>query len=82
MTMEIEYKLTGAIKDYGMFTELGNAAVHAVVVAARANSLTWAETYRALVALAEQKEFGEATDTMVREYVYSALGYQDESFYQ
>ena len=82
MTMEIEYKLTGAIKDYGMFTELGNAAVHAVVVAARANSLTWAETYRALVALAEQKEFGEATDTMVREYVYDALGYRDESFYQ
>ena len=82
MTMEIEFNLTGAVKDYGMFTELGNAAVHAVVVAARANRMTWAETYRALVALAEQKEFGEATDTMVREYVYSALGYQDESFYQ
>ena len=82
MSIEIELNLTGAVRDYGMFTELGNAAVHAVVVAARANSLTWAQTYRALVALAEQKEFGEATDTMVREYVYSALGYKDESFYQ
>ena len=81
MTMEIEFNLTGAVKDYGMFTELGNAAVHAVVVAARANSLSWAQTYRALSALAEQEQFGEAMDTAVREYVYSALG-SDEPFYQ
>ena len=71
--MEIEYKLTGAVQDYAMFTELGNAAVHAVVVSARENKLTWPQTYRALCALSEQKEFGEATDTAVRECVYSAL---------
>ncbi len=41
MSIEIEYNLTGAVNDYGMFTELGNAAVHAVVVTARENRLTW-----------------------------------------
>jgi hypothetical protein len=74
--MEIEYKLNGAVQDYAMFTELGNAAVHAVVVSARENKLTWPQTQRALNALSEQKEFGEATDTAVRECVYSALGFR------
>ena len=80
MSIEIEYNLTGGIKDYSMFTELGNAAVHAIVVAARANNLTWAQTYRALSQLSEYKEFGEATDTAVREVVYSALNF-DTPFY-
>jgi len=74
--MEIEYDLTGAVRDYGMFTDLGNAAVHAVVVSARENKLTWPETYRALCALGDEKGFGEAGDTAVREYVYSALGFR------
>ena len=81
MSIEIQYNLTGTVPDYAMYTELGNAAVHAVVVAARANGFTWAETYRALCALSEQAEFGEATDTAVREVVYGALGFQDEPFY-
>ena len=80
MSVEIEYNLSGAVQDYGMFSELGNAAVHAVVVSARANQLTWPQTYRALRALSEQKEFGEAMDTAVRECVYSALGF-DTPFY-
>jgi hypothetical protein len=80
MSIEIEYNLTGAVKDYGMFTELGNAAVHAVVVTARENRLTWPQTYRALHQLSEQKEFGEAMDTEVRECVYSALNF-DTTFY-
>ena len=80
MSVEIEYNLSGAVQDYAMFTELGNAAVHAVVVSARANQLTWPQTYRALHALSEQKEFGEAMDTAVRECVYSALGF-DTPFY-
>ena len=74
--MEIEYDLTGAVKDYGMYTELGNAAVHALVVSARENKLTWPETYCALCALGEQNGVGEATDTAVREYVYSALNFR------
>ena len=77
MSIKIEYDLTGGVQEYGMYTELGNAAVHAIVVAARANELTWAQVYRALYQLSEQKEFGEATDTAVREYVYHALGYDN-----
>ena len=80
MSIEIEYNLTGAVKDYGMFTELGNAAVHGVVVLARESRLTWPQTYRALHQLSEQKEFGEAMDTEVRECVYSALNF-DTPFY-
>jgi hypothetical protein len=74
--MELEYNLTDTVKDYDMFTELGNAAVHAVVVSARKSKLTWPETYRALCELGKQKDFGEATDTAVRECVYSALGFR------
>jgi hypothetical protein len=82
MNIEIEYDLTGsAVPDYDMYTELGNAAVHAIVVAAKTNRLTWAETYTALRELAKQDAFGEATDTAVREMVYSALGVKDEPFY-
>lgn len=83
MSIEIQVDLTGAIKDYAMFSELGNAAVHAIVVAARANNLTWVQVHRALCQLADQKEFAEATDTMVRECVYSALGYDnnEQPFY-
>jgi len=74
--MQVEYNMTGTVEDYAMFTDLGNAAVHAVVVSARENKLTWPQTYRALNTLAEQTEFGEATDTAVRECVYSALGFR------
>ena len=83
MSIEIEVELTGAVRDYAMFTELGNAAVHAIVTTARENDLTWAQVLRALRALAEQAEFGEAMDTMVRECVFDALdfGRKGESFY-
>ena len=74
--MEIEYNLTGAVQDDGMFTELGNAAFHALIVSARENKLTWPQTQRALSVLGEQIEFGEAMDTEVRECVYSALGFR------
>ena len=77
MSIEIQVDLTGGIKEYGMFTELGNAAVNAIVVAAKANNMTCAQVYRALGALAEQKEFAEAMDTVVREYVYDAMGYDN-----
>jgi hypothetical protein len=79
--VNINIDLNTKAPDYGMYTDLGNAAVHAVVEAARANQMTWAQTYRALCNLAEQDEFGEATDTAVREYVYHALNIQDENFY-
>lgn len=83
MSIEIEYNLTGAVPDYAMYTELGNAGVHGVVVAAKLNKWSWAETYRALCELAEQDVFAEATDTAVREVVFSHIGADErgESFW-
>jgi hypothetical protein len=79
--MNISIDFNTQTPGYAMFSDLGNAAVHAIVERARADQLTWAQTYRALRALAEQDEFGEATDTAVRECVYSTLGFDDEPFY-
>jgi hypothetical protein len=82
MNIKIEYDLTGSVvPDYSMYSEIGNVAVHAIVVAARANQLTWAQTVRALRQLAEQDDFGEAMDTAVRERVYDTLGIDDQPFY-
>ena len=82
MNIEIEYDLTGsAVPEYDMFSELGNVAVHAIVVTARTNKLTWSQTLQALRELAKQDAFSEAMDTAVREMVYSALDVRDESFY-
>lgn len=82
MSIEIEYDLSGSVvPDYAMYTELGNVAVHAIVVSARANQMNWAQTYSALSVLAEQEEFGEATDTAVREVVYHVMGFHDQPFY-
>lgn len=58
------------IKDYGMFTEQGNAAVHGIVTAAIANNLNWAQVHKALNYLSENKLFEEAMDTVVRESVF------------
>lgn len=84
MSIEIEYNLTGnAVPDYAMYSELGNAGVHGVVIAARLNSWTWSQTLKALRELAETDVFAEAMDTMVREYIYDALGFRakGENFY-
>ena len=86
MSIDIEINLTGnAVPDYAMYTELGNAGVHGIVVAARAKQLTWAQTLNALRQLADSNSdvFGEAMDTMVREYVYDAIGAgrRGEDFY-
>ena len=86
MSIEIEYNLTGnAVPEYAMFTDLGDAGVHGVVIAARLNSWTWAQTVNALRELAESNEdvFGEAMDTAVRECVYDALEFdvREQPFY-
>ena len=84
MSIEIEVELTSnAVPDYAMYTELGNAGVHGIVVAAKLNSWTWAQTVNALRHLSETEVFAEATDTMVREYIYDALGFRakGENFY-
>ena len=54
MSIDIEVNLTGnTVPDYAMYTELGNAGVHGIVVAARIKQLTWAQTLNALRQLAD-----------------------------
>ena len=86
MSVEIEIDLSSnAVTDYAMYTEIGNAGVHGIVVAAKLNNWTWSQTLNALRQLAESNEdlFGEAMDTMVREYVYDATGagHRGENFW-
>ena len=61
---------------YGMFSDEGNKAVHTIVTVAKSQNLSWKDTYQALCYLANSNPdmYGEATDTMVREYVYDAIG--------
>lgn len=62
-------------KDYNMFTDFGNDAVDAIVTRARVLKFDWPTVVQELIDLAERhpKDFGEATDTDVREAVYDAL---------
>jgi hypothetical protein len=71
-----------AVKDFGMFTERGNAAVGQLVALAKTAELTWPVTYNLLRVLADSNpdQYGEAMDTVVREMVYDALGF-DSDFY-
>jgi hypothetical protein len=59
---------------YGMFSDLGNLFVQAIVTNAENQKLSWLEIFQQLHNLAESdpEMFGEATDTMVREIVYEA----------
>ena len=72
-------------KDYGMFSDRGNALVAKVVDEARVQGWGWAKVCRhlALLAKAHPRTAGEAYDTAVREVVYTSLGFvkQDEPFY-
>jgi len=68
---------------YGMFSDEGNEAVHQIVQRGLDLNLPWLEVYQDLVKLADSNRdrFGEATDTMVRDIVYEALGRFNENFY-
>ena len=68
------------IKRYGMFTTNGNKMVGRIVEAAQklieldGDELNaWQFAYRELAKLGYSAEFGEATDTDVREQVYDAV---------
>ncbi len=63
---------------YAMFTEIGNAAIDGLVSVAKALELEWNEVEKALNVLADNPKFSEATDTAVREAVYSAMGFDKE----
>ena len=68
---------------YGMFSDEGNAAVHQIVERGLLENRAWLEVYRDLCLLADSNRyrFGEATDTVVRDYAYEALGRFNENFY-
>ena len=67
---------------YGMFTEFGNDAVDAIVRSAKVLKLSWPQVYAELQSLANRfpKDFGEATDTAVRECVYHKLGFTTDFY--
>jgi hypothetical protein len=67
---------------YAMYTDFGNDAVDAIVRTAKVLKLDWPKTLAELRSLAERfpEDFGEATDTAVREAVYFELGF-DTDFY-
>jgi hypothetical protein len=68
------------MNDFAMFTPEGNNAVAQLVTEAKQLNLAWPAVYFALRILARNPNFGEATDTAVRECVYDACGF-DTPFY-
>ena len=66
-----------AVRDYGMFTDRGNAAIDDLVNFAKTAELTWPETYKILEILSDSNRevYGEALDTEVREIVYSRCNF-------
>lgn len=75
-------EIIGTKPYYAMYTDFGNDAVDAIVRSAKVLKMDWPQVYAELVSLAERfpEDFGEATDTAVREVVYSKLGF-DTPFY-
>ena len=61
--------------NYGMFSDLGNQKVDAIVQFALKNNMEWDEVLPMLRNLADSDYYrcGEAMDTVVREAVYEAL---------
>ena len=64
--------------NYSMYTEFGNDAVDAIVRSAKVLKMEWSQVLQELRDLADRfpEDFGEATDTAVRECVYAALGFK------
>ena len=60
---------------YAMYTDAGNSAVEAIVKLAIAQNLSWSVTDKLLQALSQDERFSEATDTAVRETVYTACDF-------
>ena len=67
---------------YAMYTEFGDDAVEAIVRTAKVLNLDWPQVLAELRSLAERfpEDFGEATDTSVRECVYNALGFKTDFY--
>ena len=68
--------------NYSMFTGFGDDAVDAIVRTAKVLKFTWPQVLAELQSLADRfpEDFGEATDTAVRECVYNALGFKTDFY--
>jgi len=68
--------------DYAMYTEFGNDAIDAIVRSAKVLNLNWPQVLQELRDLADRfpEDFGEATDTAVRECVYHTLGFESDFY--
>lgn len=68
--------------NFSMFTAKGNELVANIVDRAKRNSWTWPKTYAELVKLSKNHPTvaGEATDTAVREVVYTTLNFTTEFY--
>ncbi len=64
---------------YSMFSESGDIRVDGIVLEAKQYNHSWSLVFDRLCELGETEEFGEATDTMVRENVFDAIGYSDDT---
>lgn len=62
-------------KSFGMYTEAGDKAVAGLVTFAKEHHLDWTGLEGMLIQLAKKEAYEEATDTVVRENVYIAMGY-------
>ena len=61
------------MKEFGMFTDAGNAMINGVVMTAKTAGLDWDQVCEILYDIGTLAGFEEATDTAVRECVYVAL---------
>jgi len=61
------------MKDFEMFTEMGNDAVSSIVELSKKAMLPWSTVESMLEALSTNETYSEATDTAVREAVYMEL---------
>jgi hypothetical protein len=68
--------------NYSMYTGFGNDAVDAIVRSAKVLNMSWPQVLAELRSLAERfpEDFGEATDTAVRECVYNKLGFKTDFY--
>jgi hypothetical protein len=63
------------MKDYGMFTDAGNALVADLVELAKKHGLSYPIVMSMMDAIGTDECFGEITDTAVREEIGEELGW-------
>ena len=65
--------------NFGMFTPEGDFLVEGIVLEAKKYNHSWNVVHNRLEVLSKSKKYEEATDTMVREAVFDAVSYSDDT---